>query len=91
MYWSTFPPAGVRLKEEAKEALSEIADLAPELVGETTIDSERVVQYHLEHHLLMTVPHYNLPRFHKMLGDRGFLEDACGADGYCKVLRRAFA
>jgi hypothetical protein len=25
-----------------------IADLAPELVGETTIDSERVVQYHLE-------------------------------------------
>ena len=23
------------------------------------------VNYHLEHHLLMTVPHYNLPRMHR--------------------------
>ena len=34
------------------------------------------VQYHLEHHLLMTVPHYNLPKFHEMLRDRGVL-DGC--------------
>ena len=47
------------------------------------------VQYHLEHHLLMTVPHYNLPTFHKMLGERGLLEGACVADGYAEVLRRA--
>lgn len=47
------------------------------------------VQYHLEHHLLMTVPHYNLPRFHKMLRERGLLEEACVADSYAQVLRRA--
>lgn len=47
------------------------------------------VQYHLEHHLLMTVPHYNLPRFHRMLAERGLLEGACVADGYAQVLRQA--
>jgi fatty acid desaturase len=49
------------------------------------------VQYHLEHHLLMTVPHYNLPRFHEMLRDRGLLEDACIADSYAQVLRQVVA
>jgi fatty acid desaturase len=47
------------------------------------------VQYHLEHHLLMTVPHYNLPKFHEMLRDRDLLEDACIADNYVQVLRVA--
>lgn len=47
------------------------------------------VQYHLEHHLLMTVPHYNLPRFHQMLTDRGVLTEACVADNYAQVLRQA--
>jgi fatty acid desaturase len=47
------------------------------------------VQYHLEHHLLMTVPHYNLPRFHQMLAERGLLEGACVTDGYIQVLRQA--
>lgn len=47
------------------------------------------VQYHLEHHLLMTVPHYNLPKFHEMLRDRGVLDGACVADNYAQVLRRA--
>jgi fatty acid desaturase len=47
------------------------------------------VQYHLEHHLLMTIPHYNLPRFHEMLHERGLLREACIADGYGQVLRQA--
>ena len=46
-----------------------------------------LVQYHLEHHLVMTVPHYNLPRFHAMLRDRGLLEDACVVDSYADVHR----
>ena len=46
------------------------------------------VQYHLEHHLLMTVPHYNLPKFHEMLRERGLLEDACVADSYLQVFRQ---
>jgi fatty acid desaturase len=47
------------------------------------------VQYHLEHHLLMTVPHYNLPRFHDMLRERGLLENACVVESYTDVLRAA--
>jgi fatty acid desaturase len=47
------------------------------------------VNYHLEHHLLMTVPHYNLSRLHRMLRERGVLDDALVARGYASVLRRA--
>ena len=49
------------------------------------------VNYHLEHHLLMTVPHYNLPRLHRMLRDRGVLDHALVAHGYLSVLREASA
>jgi len=48
-----------------------------------------LVQYHLEHHLLMTVPHYNLATFHRMLRERGLLDEACVAPGYAQVLRQA--
>jgi fatty acid desaturase len=58
---------------------------------ERLLIAPNLVQYHLEHHLLMTVPHYNLPRFHRMLEERGLLEDACIADGYAEVLRKAVA
>ena len=34
------------------------------------------VNFHLEHHLLPTVPHYNLRRMHRMLRKRGALVDA---------------
>lgn len=47
------------------------------------------VNYHLEHHLLMTVPHYKLPEMHELLRARGALEGANVADGYRQVLRRA--
>ena len=35
------------------------------------------VNYHLEHHLLMTVPLYKLPRLHRLLDERGLLDGAC--------------
>jgi fatty acid desaturase len=47
------------------------------------------VNYHLEHHLLMTVPYYRLPRLHRMLRERGLLDGALVADGYASVLRAA--
>ena len=47
------------------------------------------VNYHLEHHLLMTVPHYNLPRMHDLLRERGVLEQACVERGYWRVLKLA--
>lgn len=47
------------------------------------------VNYHLEHHLLMTVPHYKLPTFHRMLRERGLLKDANVVQGYAGVLALA--
>lgn len=43
------------------------------------------VNYHLEHHLLMTVPHYKLPRMHRMLRERGALSER--SPSYGDVLR----
>lgn len=47
------------------------------------------VNFHLEHHLLMTVPHYNLPRLHALLRERGVLDRSWVARGYLGVLREA--
>ncbi len=47
------------------------------------------VNFHLEHHLLMTVPHYQLPRMHQLLRERGVLAGALVARGYPDVLRAA--
>ena len=48
------------------------------------------VNYHLEHHLLMTVPHYRLGQMHALLKDRGVFDfdDPGGnwAPGYGSVL-----
>lgn len=45
------------------------------------------VNFHLEHHLLMTVPHYRLEALHRLLGEKGVLADATLATGYAEVLR----
>ncbi|GIW42646.1 MAG: hypothetical protein KatS3mg076_3223 [Candidatus Binatia bacterium] len=47
------------------------------------------VNYHLEHHLVMTVPHFKLPKFHRLLRERGVLDHALVARGYLEVLRAA--
>jgi fatty acid desaturase len=47
------------------------------------------VNFHLEHHLMMTVPHYNLPRMHRLLRDRGALRGSCITRGYLEVVRLA--
>jgi fatty acid desaturase len=48
------------------------------------------VNYHLEHHLLMTVPHYRLPEMHRLLRERGVLDHACiEPGGYWAILRNA--
>ena len=44
------------------------------------------VNYHLEHHLMIAVPHYNLRRMHRLLRDRAALADACVTRGYLRVL-----
>ncbi len=47
------------------------------------------VNYHLEHHLLMTVPFYHPPRLHRLLSERGALDGALVTTGYPGVLRQA--
>jgi fatty acid desaturase len=47
------------------------------------------VNFHLEHHLAMTVPHYHLRRMHRLLVERGVLANACVTRGYLSVLQRA--
>jgi fatty acid desaturase len=49
------------------------------------------VHYHLEHHLIRTVPPYNLEKMHYMLKERGHLKDACVADGYWDVFKSAMS
>ncbi len=50
------------------------------------------VNYHLEHHLLMTVPHYHLPALHRALANMGNVLDAENhAPNYRAVLRRMVA
>jgi len=49
------------------------------------------VNFHLEHHLLMTVPHHNLPALHRLLRARGVLDQRCLAPSYLALLRIATA
>jgi fatty acid desaturase len=46
------------------------------------------VNHHLEHHLLMTVPHYKLAAMHRMLRERGALAGCHLSSGYTEVLGR---
>ncbi len=47
------------------------------------------VNYHLEHHLLMTVPYHQLAPLHAVLRERGALEHAEVSPGYRAVLATA--
>jgi len=94
--WFTFYSLVMRIRSIAEHAM--VPDPADELrQTRTTVARwwERLliapnqVNYHLEHHLLMTVPHYNLPRLHRLLRERGVLEGACITRGYPEVLRLA--
>jgi fatty acid desaturase len=56
---------------------------------ERLLIAPNAVNFHLEHHLNMRVPHYHLARMHRLLGERGVLEHALVAPGYWTVLRQA--
>jgi fatty acid desaturase len=48
------------------------------------------VNYHIEHHLYASVPHYNLPRLHREMAARGVLEGA-EVVGFSATLRKIFS
>jgi fatty acid desaturase len=94
--WFTTNRLVTRLRSIAEHAMSD--DMADPLRNtRTTMASwwERFllapnrVNYHLEHHLLMTVPHHNLPRLHAILRERGVLARANVANGYWEVFSAA--
>jgi fatty acid desaturase len=97
--WLTTNTLVTRIRSIAEHALTPDAD---DPLGNTRTTLARMwerlliapnrVNYHLEHHLLMTVPHYHLPRLHALLEGRGLLARACvETQGYAEVLRRASA
>lgn len=49
------------------------------------------VNFHLEHHFLMTVPSYRLPELHKILKERGVLKNSPVAKGYSEIFRLAIS
>ena len=47
------------------------------------------VNYHLEHHMMMGVPSYNLPKMHKLIKERGFYEIGLLEKNYWRIVRKA--
>ncbi len=47
------------------------------------------VNYHSEHHMLMSVPPYHLPKMHQLLVERKFYEKGVLANGYWSVIKNA--
>jgi fatty acid desaturase len=44
------------------------------------------INYHIEHHLLMTVPFFRLPSMHRLLKERGAFENACISPNFLAAL-----
>jgi fatty acid desaturase len=94
--WFTTYSLAMRIRSIAEHAMipdpkDEMQNTRTTLAGwwERLLIAPNRVNFHLEHHLLMTVPHYNLPRLHRWLRDRGVLADACVTEGYLNVLQLA--
>lgn len=88
----------LRIRSIAEHALSGPAE-DPLRNTRTTLPNplERIflapfgINWHLEHHLVMTVPWYNLPKMHELMRERGVIDRALVTHGYLEVLRRASA
>lgn len=87
----------IRLRQAAEHAVvPDLFDLDPRKNTRTTLPYwwERLlfapnqVNYHLEHHLLATVPPYHLRRMHELLDERGFYGEAEIIRGYWNVFRK---
>ena len=95
--WFTTNMLFSRLRQAAEHAVTpDLYDPDPRLHTRTTIARwwERLtlapngVNFHLEHHLLPSVPPYRLPSLHRMLQERGFYEQAEIANGYREVVAK---
>ena len=94
--WLTTYSLVMRIRSIAEHAM--VPDPADEMQNTRTtivrwwerlLVAPNCVNFHLEHHLLPTVPHYNLRRMHRLLRERGALAQACVVTGYPAVLALA--
>ena len=95
--WLTTNMLYSRLRQAAEHAVvPNLFDPDPRQHTRTTLASwwERLtlapnrVNFHLEHHLLPSVPPHRLARLHRLLRERGFYEQADIANGYGEVVGR---
>jgi fatty acid desaturase len=54
---------------------------------QTELFAPHSVNYHIEHHVYPSIPHYNLVKAHKMMRERGILPEANIFSGYDQVLK----
>lgn len=47
------------------------------------------VNYHAEHHMLMSVPSYNLPKMHELIKQNGFYNKGVLETGYLNIIKMA--
>jgi fatty acid desaturase len=94
--WLTTYRLVTRLRSIAEHALpSDVADplrntrTTSASLWERFLLAPNRVNFHLEHHLLMTVPLYNLPRMHRLLKERGALDGALLSKGYLPIFEEA--
>lgn len=86
----------VRIRSIAEHACTEM-DLDPLKNTRTTYANflaritvaPHYVNYHLEHHYLMTVPHFQFKKMHQMLLERGVFKNGYLEDGYLDVLKKS--
>ena len=87
----------IRIRSIAEHACTDENEPSPLKNTRTTLASpfERLilaphhVNYHTEHHLLPTAPHYRLPQMHRLLVERNAFAIGHLATGYREVLARA--
>ena len=92
-FFTTFQ-FSLRVRSIAEHSMLQVQD-DPFLNTRTTYANwfERIlfapyyVNYHAEHHALMSVPPYNFPKMHRLLKSRGFYEIAPLEKGYWKILK----
>lgn len=90
----TFFSLFVRIRSLAEHAMTEMVSDPMKNTRSTqanplariTVAPHRV-NYHLEHHLLMTVPYFKLPYFHRLLKERGGHVGSHQAENYRHVLK----
>jgi len=92
--WMTTYNVVLRIRSIAEHACTEESDDVVRNTRTTRVAlpmrlvAPHDVAYHLEHHLLMTVPHYRLPQMHALLAERDVFDETNHAPGYASVLTR---